>query len=322
MISYIGEECNVCREKFEENDDIVVCPECGTPYHRKCWKEKNGCINSALHESGGSWMSELMDKRRKAHSFRKACPECSFLNPMEAEKCRNCASDLAGRKCTEIDLADKNIVSIIIDSGSDYFALSSMEIMDRDSGITIAEMGDYAKVNKPYFMKAFRKIRRSASKLSVNLAALLFPDFYCVFRKMYFQAVLLFLFRFVLNIPLYLYYIAHLDPSSFMVSEQMRSDIADLVRSASVHSAGSFTMNLGIIFDIILRTVLCLNVNQLYFTHTIEILKKLKRQNTNYLLYRNDIKNTGGIDIGAVISMMFSKIVFICILLIILILRA
>ena len=29
--------CPVCEEKFKENDEIVVCPECGTPHHRDCY---------------------------------------------------------------------------------------------------------------------------------------------------------------------------------------------------------------------------------------------------------------------------------------------
>ena len=26
--------CPVCKKQFEDGDDIVVCPECGTPHHR------------------------------------------------------------------------------------------------------------------------------------------------------------------------------------------------------------------------------------------------------------------------------------------------
>ena len=36
MIDYTGLECPICGEKFTAQDDIVVCPECGAPYHRAC----------------------------------------------------------------------------------------------------------------------------------------------------------------------------------------------------------------------------------------------------------------------------------------------
>ncbi|MBR1725011.1 MAG: hypothetical protein IJ723_08375, partial [Ruminococcus sp.] len=55
---YIGEKCIVCGEAFAEHDDIVVCPDCGTPYHRACWQEKGSCINDELHSSQQTWQPE------------------------------------------------------------------------------------------------------------------------------------------------------------------------------------------------------------------------------------------------------------------------
>jgi len=318
MISYTGEECIACKEKFEGSDDIVVCPECGTPYHRNCWKDKGGCINEDLHNSGGSWMSDLIAKRKKEHLIRKACPECSFLNPEEADKCGNCGLDLAGKECKTVDLADKNIVHIMLDAEADYFSMNPMEIMDRESGITIGEMGDYAKVNKQYYMHMFRRIRRSAVKYSFNIAAFLFPEFFCVCRKMYFKAVLLFLLRFVLCIPLYLDIITNIEPSVLRVSAQMRSDIEELVRSASMHSFDVKIINISLFFDMLLRVVFSFTANQLYFRHTIDKLKQLRKKERDYVVYRKNIKFFGGINISGVISMFFSKIVFICLLIIIL----
>ena len=52
---YTGEKCIVCGELFADGDDIVVCPDCGTPCHRSCWEKSGECTNTALHESGESW---------------------------------------------------------------------------------------------------------------------------------------------------------------------------------------------------------------------------------------------------------------------------
>ena len=32
-----GHKCVSCHKLFKEGDDIVVCPECGAPYHRACY---------------------------------------------------------------------------------------------------------------------------------------------------------------------------------------------------------------------------------------------------------------------------------------------
>ena len=53
MKKNVGKTCPVCKKTFVESDDIVVCPECGTPHHRSCYasigrcalSSKHGCIN-------------------------------------------------------------------------------------------------------------------------------------------------------------------------------------------------------------------------------------------------------------------------------------
>ena len=54
-MKYKGEKCFYCNEVFNDNDDVVVCPKCGTPYHRECYKQAGSCINHHLHELGESW---------------------------------------------------------------------------------------------------------------------------------------------------------------------------------------------------------------------------------------------------------------------------
>ena len=37
-MKYTGIPCAACGKKFTAEDDVVVCPECGTPYHRACYR--------------------------------------------------------------------------------------------------------------------------------------------------------------------------------------------------------------------------------------------------------------------------------------------
>ena len=48
-MKYTGIPCAACGKKFTAEDDVVVCPECGTPYHRACYKELGHCVNEARH---------------------------------------------------------------------------------------------------------------------------------------------------------------------------------------------------------------------------------------------------------------------------------
>ena len=43
--------CPVCNNKFTDDDDVVVCPECGIPHHRDCYFSNGGCFNEEKHNS-------------------------------------------------------------------------------------------------------------------------------------------------------------------------------------------------------------------------------------------------------------------------------
>lgn len=59
MTRFENKLCPVCRRPFTENDDIVVCPVCGTPHHRACYNEKGGCGVEEWHASGFVWEGHL-----------------------------------------------------------------------------------------------------------------------------------------------------------------------------------------------------------------------------------------------------------------------
>ena len=98
MADYKGKKCLICDKEFSEGDDIVVCPDCGTPYHRECYLEKGECINYELHEKGGSWQAEqdeIEDRRRRENAGSDIrCPRCGQNNPGTALFCNSCGLPL------------------------------------------------------------------------------------------------------------------------------------------------------------------------------------------------------------------------------------
>ena len=86
VLDYKGIKGPVCGKPFTENDDIVVCPVCGAPYHRECYKEKGACIFTDLHESGKTWAPPAPpDAPNTASELKdKECPNCGTLNAHSA----------------------------------------------------------------------------------------------------------------------------------------------------------------------------------------------------------------------------------------------
>lgn len=46
MPKYYGCPCEGCGRPLALTDDIVVCPDCGAPYHRECYEKLGRCIHT------------------------------------------------------------------------------------------------------------------------------------------------------------------------------------------------------------------------------------------------------------------------------------
>lgn len=60
-----GDICPGCSKPLNKDEDIVVCPVCGTPQHRECWRKNNACVNEHLHDEGYVWTSSVKEEERK-----------------------------------------------------------------------------------------------------------------------------------------------------------------------------------------------------------------------------------------------------------------
>lgn len=224
---YSGEKCLVCEELFEDGQDIVVCPDCGTPYHRDCWELNGECINTTLHESGENW---------------KPAPKVTFsAGPMgEPIRCIRCGSENEPGKrfCGECGLplnlanpeqrpfnnegtynndsfntSHNNGNTEFTPFGSDNLGgfgspmpnmikLTPQSDMD---GIKLGDLITYIGNRSLNMIASFVKFAKTGKRLSCNIAALLFPHLYFFYRKMYKAGVLYLLIFFLLSVPYLIY---------------------------------------------------------------------------------------------------------------------
>ena len=93
MARYTGNHCPVCEQEFTDNDDIVVCPDCGTPYHRACWQKVGACMHQSEHAAGFEWKPEVgVGAAEAAHAA--TCPNCGTHNTPGAVRCSHCGCPL------------------------------------------------------------------------------------------------------------------------------------------------------------------------------------------------------------------------------------
>ncbi len=212
MAKHTGQPCFTCGETLLENDDIVVCPDCGTPYHRTCWKKNNCCINTKLHESGESWkptaaVSETQEK----------CPNCGTPNAPEELHCVNCGAALHEPQQTRVpswesaanDSKSKPSHSETLRSRLEETAgqmhmndtYCGMNQEDTLGGERLGDVADFVEHNTLYYLPKFRRFHDSGRHISFNFPCLFFPQLYFANRKMWLFALLLTAVMTFLQVP-------------------------------------------------------------------------------------------------------------------------
>ena len=91
-MKYTGNICNGCGQPFTDSDDVVVCPECGTPQHRECYEKENKCVCDHLHGEDYAWQGMVKKEaplpEEKTETI--ACPNCGYENPKGSPMCKQC----------------------------------------------------------------------------------------------------------------------------------------------------------------------------------------------------------------------------------------
>lgn len=179
-MKYIGETCPVCGSVFAEGEDIVVCPECGTPSHRECWQKEGKCINEDKHgeflwsptEAEYVEAEQVEAEKAPDSSVSKLCPFCSARNDENAVFCQSC-----GKPFVEGNQADIPFVN-------QQFNQASFDVDKEIDGIKISKIARYVQINFPRYIHKFTRI--SEKKISFNWAAFLFNPYWFFFRKLYY----------------------------------------------------------------------------------------------------------------------------------------
>lgn len=221
-----GISCPVCSEKFREEDDVVVCPKCGAPYHRECYKKNNKCIFSDLHKSGKSWYEA--EEEKKAEEEGRAicrCPHCNAVNPENAIVCKMCGKFISGsvedKDGAGNDGAPESVTGTVKDSvpgsGADgqknvppfqnggvpfSVFLDPMGGVPKDEdfeGVTGAEISKYVKNNTSYYLPTFYRMK-TQEKGRFSFCAFLFTGAWYLYRKMYLKGALICLLYFIVEI--------------------------------------------------------------------------------------------------------------------------
>ena len=178
MSRYIGQNCPVCNEQFDEKSDVVVCPECGAPHHRECYKQKGECFYKEHHGTENGYIPPEPKEEEPSEEQEKTrrCAKCGALNPIDNNFCDNCG-EFMRKNHFAFDLEDMGTVQILIDP---YGGVPHDCEID---GVTAQEIALFVGQNSRYYIPKFKALSENKHKINWNWSAFIFTFLYFVGRK-------------------------------------------------------------------------------------------------------------------------------------------
>jgi hypothetical protein len=286
-MNYTGEKCICCNIEFTKDDDIVVCPDCGTPYHRSCYKEAGKCINDILHESGEGWKSTVEKIVNNNDSDNKnyiLCKNCLAKNNPEASVCANCDKPLKkADNNSEVDLSE---FFSEFDSSQKYFGFNPDEDFD---GTRLEEVAEFVNTNTIYYLPLFKKMKELKSKISFNIVCFFFSPFYFANRKMWPMAIFALLVSMLLKLPnAIISLIEGFEATSgselynMEIFSELQIEKLYEQMTAFFEPYRQLLINADFvctILNFIFKFIMCLFGNWMYYKFTVKSIKKIKEKN-------------------------------------------
>ena len=273
MQKYFGNPCPWCGKNFAEGDDIVVCPECGTPHHRDCYKEHSACANEEKHGEDFEWKAPVVVRVVKAEASREngtvSCAHCGNENPASSRYCSNCGAPLGEReRAHRAPTPEEEFLR-------ERERLAAESLNSDIGGITAKEAAIYVRSNIGYFLPRFAAFSKGA-KFDTNFAAFFLSYFYLFYRKMYGLGIAVFAAISILNIPTLLLDIANIQEQ--YVSMGLLSRVIWEIPHQKELAVYSIVAN---IFIWAIRIALMIFFNRIYFSKVVKNVETARRNLAN-----------------------------------------
>lgn len=245
--------CPVCRSRFNEKADVVVCPICGTPHHRICYLTKNKCALEDMHESGWTWNGMLPDEEpEKLPHEELSAVITNAVDPSEVDS--HHAEYPSGtpyeeeQKMFEEKLGDDNPFREL------FRSLNDKEV--GVDGVSMHELVAYSATSVYHYGRAFKAFRGNVDgkrhKLFINFCSGLFAPVFQFYRKMNVFGVFTLLLTLVPSL------ISILTPEAILAT----------------NSTLLYTLNFA---QVVITILLCMFGDYIYYRHCVRNIVRFRK---------------------------------------------
>ena len=327
---YTGETCPVCHKAFTDDDDVVVCPDCGTPHHRVCYQQQNACANAALHSEGFVWtpaqpanirqtapVSTLLTQKPLASPMPAAqkpgdghnivfCPQCGAENAAEEPVCTQCGARLYNNAAN----GQPFLPPVQLPNGAAQGYRAGMVVIsptDTIDGNTVMDTAEYVQTASRRYIPKFYAMEKTGKKTSWNWAAFFFAPYWYFYRKLYGVGAILLVLLLAISGLTYTPRLAEKTDAFYAAQEQVQAllETQDASYTAAVQTLTNAYTDLATTPEFILRTVADLAValfsglfaNTLYKKKAAKEIARLRANCQTPEEYRLLLFRRGGVSV-------------------------
>ena len=310
---YIGASCPICKKEFTESDDIVVCPDCGAPYHRSCIHTVGGCILEDLHREHKSWEPPKSQTQQEDPFFQEPphrCKNCGAVNPPGSLFCEICGTPLNAPENVSFNGSRPFGASPFSERNEnqpneDYLRygynpfttpFGGLDAEEEIEDVPVKELAIYVKENTHYFLPRFKTIFHRQKGLPINWCSFLLGYYYLLYRKLWAAAIIVFVLSTLLGLPSLLF---SLDSVFYSLTNGV-----SLLETLELDEYKMIQLvNFCSFLSILLRVALGFFTNKIYMDRSIKNIKQLRDMYAgDVTAYHTALSQKGGTSKVAVIA--------------------
>ncbi len=321
-----GEKCPICDKQFDSDNNIVVCPFCGTPHHEHCYKHLGRCKNEDRHADGFQWSSAEHSESNHSSddSDEISCPTCSQKNQTGTIFCINCGSpihsNMFGRNPNQPfgsaqgspfgGFPGNNTMPPQggggLFCGAPPFSVH-IDPQEEIGGEKAEDIIAFIGPSAPSYIAKFKASEKAKFKISWNWASFFLGPIYHAYRKMWVLSIISFIITAFSLLPTFI------DIASSVLVGDLAQNLPNFIKYYMVDANYSVLMSVSTI----VRVLLSLFSNRIYQNKVNKAIAKHRKHNesvnsdtSNKDTY-SQLSKKGGVSlVGAII---FGVLIFGCI---------
>lgn len=313
MSRYSSVDCPICKKPLENGDEIVVCPDCGAPYHKSCYQQEGHCIFGDLHAKGEAWEPPNKEEKYDGQTPLR-CPRCGTVNPSYGIFCQVCGGKLNDKPAdTPPDhsrTAQQSQPGYPPFGAPPPFGGPGMPLNpfttpfggvapdEEIDGVPAKDLAIFVGKNSQYYLPQFKAISKSKTK-TVNWGAFFFEGGFFLYRKMYGWGILFLAIILLLEMPSALIVMQTLQSTDAIMSAAQSANLQNLTMASYICS----------FLSVALRVLCGFLANPLYKAHCIRKINQEKQIERSQDEYYAAISKKGSVAFKLVVGLLVAYVV-------------